>query len=183
MAWTASPVTAIVGYRHNGEVWLGADSAGSDGWHVQAVLTPKLFKVGPALVAYTTSFRWGNILQHRFTPPKLDGDAARWVAVDFTDALRTATAEAGWLSKVKDREELGTALVAVDGRLFVFQDDLSSVEYARFATSGSGESYSLGAMWLAHQQHMEAQDVVKAGLGAAAEFATTVCKPFKIRQL
>ena len=65
-------MTCIVGYVEKGVVYLGGDSCcGNASYYTQNItVEPKVFKIGEFVIGYTTSFRMGQILKYRFSPPK-----------------------------------------------------------------------------------------------------------------
>ena len=66
-------MTCIVAIAQNGVVYMGSDHAASDdktGW-ILARKEPKVFKAGQYGIAFTDSFRMGQILQYSWTPSKI----------------------------------------------------------------------------------------------------------------
>jgi hypothetical protein len=63
-------VTAIAGIVENGKVWMGGDSAATDGWLRQCILAdPKVFVNKDFLIGNTGSVRIMQLLEHEFSPP------------------------------------------------------------------------------------------------------------------
>ena len=63
-------MTAIVGIAEKGSVYIGGDSAGVAGLSISTRTDVKVFKNGPFVLGFTSSFRMGQILQYKFDPPK-----------------------------------------------------------------------------------------------------------------
>ena len=63
-------MTCIVGYLDKETVYLGGDSAGTDGNYSQHIRKDKkVFQNGPFIFGFTSSFRMGQILMSsRFKP-------------------------------------------------------------------------------------------------------------------
>jgi hypothetical protein len=53
-------MTCIVGLVDGGRVWLGGDSAGVSGWDLTVRADRKVFRNGPYVMGFTTSFRMAN---------------------------------------------------------------------------------------------------------------------------
>lgn len=182
-------MTAIVGIAKGGSVWLGADSCGSSSSYRAAFTTPKLVELSTGssklILGYTTSFRFGQILQYQVGPPHdIRKDAEEYLVRDFIPAVRKALGEHGWLKKDSEREESGAALVGYRKRLFSFQSDLSLTEaHSGLDATGSGYQYALGAMSFAASLGRTAEVVLQAGLQAAATFTPGVMAPFTIRKV
>ncbi len=113
-------MTCIVGIASRGIVYMGADSAGSDGWAEQVVATPKLFQLGPFLIGYTTSFRMGQLLQHWIKVPGWTPgqDPVDFMVRVFVEEARRVFRERGFAKIEDNREEGGEFLVGFEGRLF-----------------------------------------------------------------
>ena len=58
-------MTCIIGLVADGRVYLGGDSAAVHGWTRRRTRLRKVFRKGPFLVGYTTSFRMGQLLEHQ----------------------------------------------------------------------------------------------------------------------
>mgnify|MGYP001006427156 FL=1 len=128
-------MTCIVGVVGNNGVVLAADSLGSGGNNKQEYLTSKLIslEVGEQVsdlnyqtlgiaVGYTSSFRMGDLLKHRFVPPvlKSDTDLERYMVAEFIPAVIKCFDENHYTTTDKGAKEGGNFLVAIKGRLFEF---------------------------------------------------------------
>ena len=68
-------MTCIVGVVDNGKVYMGGDSAGVGGLCIETRKQPKVFRNGDFLIGYTDSFRMGQLLQYKMSPPRyFEGD-------------------------------------------------------------------------------------------------------------
>lgn len=52
-------MTCVVALKHDGRVYMGADSAGVGGYSLQIRNDPKIYRVKDLLFGFTTSFRMG----------------------------------------------------------------------------------------------------------------------------
>jgi ATP-dependent protease HslVU (ClpYQ) peptidase subunit len=63
-------MTCIVGVNHNGNIYIGGDSAGVAGLQLQIRSDEKVFLTGDFIMGFTTSFRMGQLLRYAFSPPE-----------------------------------------------------------------------------------------------------------------
>ncbi len=54
-------MTCIAAVAHEGNVWMGADSAGVSGLALAVRRDPKIYRVGDFLFGFTSSFRMGQL--------------------------------------------------------------------------------------------------------------------------
>ena len=90
-------MTCIVGLVQKGTVYIGADSASVSGWTSRVTRLPKVFRRGPFLIGYTTSFRMGQLLEHALAvPPQGDeSDDMRFMVTTFVESVRALLKERG----------------------------------------------------------------------------------------
>lgn len=173
-------MTCIVGVASRGQVVIGGDSAGVQGSELSIRRDPKVFRKGPMVFGFTTSFRMGQLLQHAFTPPPLPKRGAnlhRYLVADFVDALRVELKAKGWAQTKESQEIGGTFLIGVRGRLFRVCDDYQVAEaFDRCDAVGSGGDFALGA--LQATVAYAARYRVKVALAAAARYSPYVRAPF-----
>jgi len=178
-------MTGIVGIVGRGSVWLAGDRAGvEDGHYFTTVTQPKVFRNGDLVIGYTSSFRMGQLLQHRFTPPALPNDPAqldRYMATEFADAVRATLRDGGWLKRECEREAGGTYLVGTMGRLFTADGDFNFHEREDgFDACGSGVSVALGALYATRDAEADPAERAVLALSAASRFTATVRGPFDV---
>lgn len=176
-------MTVIVGVVHDGKVLIGGDSVGVGGWTATHRKDTKVFATGPYVFGYTTSFRMGQILRWSFTPPDPPSpeDLERFMCTTWIDAVRAALKAGGWSKKDSDREEGGTFLVGVAGRLFEVADDYQVGESADdYAACGSGEQLALGALSATADMGLDPEKRVLAALEAAERHNIGVRGPFRL---
>jgi ATP-dependent protease HslVU (ClpYQ) peptidase subunit len=143
-------MTCIAGFVENGVVWMGADSAGVAGYALTVRADQKLFRNGPMLFGFTSSFRMGQLLRHALEVPEQSPKLSveKYMSTVFVDAVRECLKSHGWASKEKEQESGGTFLVAYRGRLFSIQDDYQVAEAADgMDACGCGQDVARGALY------------------------------------
>lgn len=172
-------MTAIVGLVHDDTVYIGGDSAGVSGLQLTVRADTKVFRNGPYLFGFTTSFRMGQLIHHALTPPAPKGRLERFMSTTFIDAIRDCLKQGGWARKENEREEGGTFLVGVQGRLFVVYDDYQVGQAADgYAAVGCGDQIALGALYATAGLGMPPRKRVRLALAAAERFSAGVRAPF-----
>jgi hypothetical protein len=172
-------MTAIAGIAQNGAVHIGGDSAGVDGLSLAVRADTKVFRKGPYLFGFTTSFRMGQLIRYSMDVPRPKGGLEDFMATGFIEALRDCLKTGGWARKEHDREEGGTFLVGVRGRLFAVYDDYQVAQAADgFAAVGCGDDVALGALYATANTGIGPRKRIKLALRAAERFNAAVRGPF-----
>lgn len=179
-------MTCIVGLVHEGKVWIGADSAGSTEDFTAPRKDPKVFKLGQYGIAYTESFRMGDILHYGFKPPKFDPNKMpleKFIRTKFIFAVKGAFVEGGYgkidSSSQTASDKGGCFIVGIAGRLFNIGTDFQVGEYLHsYCADGSGYAYAYGSFF--STEGLNPKDRVKMALKASAEFTPSVGGPFRI---
>lgn len=185
-------MTCIAAIAQNGVVYMAADAAASDeksGW----ILTrkdPKVFKVGQYGVAFTDSFRMGQILQYSWTPPKYtptktNAGLTKFMQTKFVDSVKEAFRGQGFgsVSVPGQEDEGGIFIIGVEGRIFVMEDDFHIAENTiNYMAEGSGGAFALGSLHTTKNQKNPKMRL-KAALEASAEFTMSVKAPFTYLQV
>lgn len=163
---------------------MGADSAGTAEWTITDRQDAKLFRTGPFLMGFTTSFRMGQLLHYAFKPPDHPArmSAAKFMCTRFVDAARECFKEGGFARKKDEKETGGTFLVGYQGHLFQVESDYQ-VGIARdgFDAVGCGGEVALGSLFAT--TGMEPHARIRLALQAAARFCNGVRGPFRIMRL
>jgi len=176
-------MTCIVGLVEKGTVYIAGDSASVAGWTSRVTRLPKVFRRGPFLIGYTTSFRMGQLLQHSLVvPAQTDGDDMRFMVTNFVECVRKLLKEKGVAKIESNAESGGQFLVGYRRRLYSVQSDFQVNEMADgFDAVGSGCEYALGA--LAVTPAMSPMPRVKRALAVSAHFNMAVSPPFFVKAL
>lgn len=184
-------MTCIVAIAQNGTVYMGSDHAASDdksGW-VMSRKEPKVFKVGQYGIAFTDSFRMGQILQYNWTPPKYTPTKTnfgldKFMRTKFIDSVKAAFKEHGFGDiGGTDEDTGGIFIVGLEGRIFVVDEDFHVGEnVVNYMAEGSGGMFALGALHATkHQKNPKMR--LKLALEAASEFSMSVAPPFTYIQV
>lgn len=176
----AAAVTCIVGIAQNGVVLLGGDSAAVEDRHYLArTKHPKVFRNGEYLIGYTSSFRMGQLLEFAELPALDERDAYHFMATSFVERIRQIMRDGGYMKRDNEREEGGSFLVGIKGRLFQIDCDYHAQESLDGYTAvGCGVSVALGSLF--SSAHMPMQDRAMLALRAAEQFTTGVRAPFHL---
>lgn len=176
-------MTCIIGLKENGKVWIGADSAVSDGWEIRTLNENKVFKVGELLFGFAGSPRIMQIIQYHLALSQSNAyhDDRTFLVRVLVEDMRAILETYGI---DKDSYDLGksSCIVGYRGEIYTIYSDfqLHSVNDNLLAI-GSGSSYALGAMHVLKE--LEPKKRILKALEASAYFATTVQKPFKVLSL
>lgn len=171
-------MTCIVGLVDGGVVHMGADSAGVGGWGLTPRVDPKVFRTGPYVIGFTTSYRMGQILRYHvdLPVPRPGVDLMRHMVVDFVGAVRDGFNAQGFAKHDSKQEQGGQFLVGIHGRLFLIDSDYQVGESsAGFDTVGCGHAYALGAMGVTRG---DPRRRVLRALRVAERFSAGVRGPF-----
>lgn len=172
-------MTAIVGLVHGGRVYLGGDSAGVGSYSIHTRKDPKVFRNGPYVLGFTSSFRMGQVLHHVFKAPHPEGDLYKFMVTKFIDEVRSTLKTAGFATKEKDAEQGGKFLVGVHGRLFRVESDYQVGELAKpYDAVGMGDELALGALHATEGAGLSPKRRLTVALEAAEEFSYGVRGPF-----
>jgi ATP-dependent protease HslVU (ClpYQ) peptidase subunit len=184
-------MTCIVAIAQNGTVYMGSDHAASDdksGW-IMARKEPKCFKVGQYGIAFTDSFRMGQILQYSWTPPKYtptktNSGLDKFMRTKFVESVKVAFKEHGFGDiGGTDEDTGGIFIVGLEGRIFVVDEDFHIGEnVVNYMAEGSGGMFALGALHATKNQK-NPRLRIKAALEAASEFSMSVAPPFTYIQV
>lgn len=180
-------MTCIVGLLcSDGKIYMGADSAASEGASVHTVKTTKVFRNGPFLIGYTSSFRMGQLLQYEFEPPTRDpdDDALAYMVKDAIPAMRKCLKDGGYTKAENNVETGGVFLVGYEGRLFRIDSDFHVGEPLQpYTAIGSGEDIALGSIYSTHGTTITSRERILKALNAAQEFKGSVREPFNVECL
>lgn len=182
-------MTCIVGLVQRGTVYIGADAASVSGWTSRVTKLPKVFRRGPFLIGYTTSFRMGQLLEHALeVPPQVtrgrgvEHDDLRYMVTVFAESVRQLLKDRGMAKVEANTESGGQFLVGYRGRLYSVQADFQVNEMADgFDAVGSGAEFALGAMLALKGTPPVAR--IRRALEISAHFNMGVCPPFVVRSL
>lgn len=176
-------MTCIAALVHEGKVYMAADSAGVAGYSLTRRADEKVFRNGPFVMGFTSSFRMGQLLRYSFKPPRRhpDDDIMKFMVNDFVDGVRKCLKDGGFATTKDEAEIAGTFLVGYQGQLFKIEGDYQvgrSLE--KFAACGCGEDLALGALHATRNAELHPAIRLKRALSAAAAFSAGVAAPFMV---
>jgi ATP-dependent protease HslVU (ClpYQ) peptidase subunit len=175
-------MTCIVGLVHDGDVYIGGDSAGIAGLSVSIRADEKVFGNGPFIMGFTSSFRMGQLLRYKFAPPAqtVHQTDMEYMVTSFIDAVRQCFAGNGFGDK--DASVGGNFLVGYKGKLYNIESDHQvGVPTLAYDAVGCGTDLALGALYAT--EGVPPEQRINAALSAASAFSAGVAPPFIILKL
>ena len=175
-------MTCIVGLVHDGDVYIGGDSAGIAGLSVSIRADEKVFGNGPFIMGFTTSFRMGQLLRYKFAPPAqtVHQNDMEYMVTSFIDAVRQCFAGNGFGDK--DASVGGNFLVGYKGKLYNIESDHQvGLPKLAYDAVGCGTDLALGALYAT--EGLTPEQRINAALSAASTFSAGVAPPFTILKL
>lgn len=167
-------MTCIVGLKHKGKVYMGADSLSSTGGGCKHISKyKKVFKKGEMVIGFTSSWRMGQLLQYTLKVPyHKPGKAIHtYMVTDFVKSVKECFREGGYDS--------GVFLVGYRSQLFKiygdFQVDISADDYS---ACGCGDDWAAGSLY--STKNLDPRKRIKTALEAASHNSTGVAPPFHI---
>lgn len=178
-------MTCIVALVDKGDIYMGGDSAGVAGLDLQSRADEKIFRNGPMVFGFTTSFRMGQLLRYSLKIPKNNHkNDYSYMCTDFIDAVRDTLKKGGWASKKNETENGGTFLVGYHSKIYCIQDDYQvAMGTCGYNSVGCGDDYAKGVLFFLQTIIMPAKEQVRHALTAAAAMSAGVRAPFKIIKL
>lgn len=181
-------MTCVIALKSEGIVYMGADSAGSNGWTIRSRADQKIYKVGAFMFGFTTSFRMGQLLGHAFASPDRDPrmPTEKFMTTAFIDAVRNCLKNGGWARKESENEVGGNFLVAYEGRVFNVDSDYQVGESMElYEAVGCGADVAIGSLYTTQRltNRLTPNERIELALKAAEQFSAGVRGPFCYQQL
>jgi ATP-dependent protease HslVU (ClpYQ) peptidase subunit len=177
-------MTCIVGLVEGDTVWVGGDSAGVGGLDLTVRADQKVFRNGPMLFGFTSSFRMGQLLRYALRIPDHDPRTPddKYMVTTFIDAVRECLKSHGWAEKEKEQEVGGSFLVAYKGTLYTIHSDYQvGVAADGYDAVGCGEAFARGALFATDGR--SGSERVELALKAAERCSAGVRGPFIVESL
>jgi ATP-dependent protease HslVU (ClpYQ) peptidase subunit len=153
-------MTCIVGVEVGGKVVITGDIQGS-GYNTKIIHTqPKVFNNSGMAFGYTTSYRFGQIIEHSINKeflPSTDDQVYPWLVKEFVPHCKKVLTESGYT-------EGGTCLIGIRGQLWRLESDFAVLRSVNgFDAVGSGQEFALGALstYMGMQRFESVEDVVE----------------------
>lgn len=146
-------MTAVIALRTKKNVIVGGDSAGVTGYSLTIREDPKVFRVGPFVIGYTSSFRMGQLLRFghanmSITTLKPGKDALCFMVRKFVPRVRTILTKAGYTEIKNNKESFGTFLVAWGRQICLVDTDLQvGVAADPYVACGCAEDIARGSLY------------------------------------
>jgi len=166
-------VTVICAIKTKDAVYLASDSLASCQSSKSEVSTPKVFAGDIYALAFCGSYRFGQVLATFVPPTRAPGTPPEdFMCSEWVDALRDHLRNKGMLRRFEEVESLpdGSALVAYEGGLYVFQEDLAVFQVTTpYIAAGSGGDFAMGALHALQGKVKAPQALLKAAIKAAED--------------
>lgn len=139
-------IIAVEAVDNNGNdvVVMAGDHLGSNGFTKHLVSQPKVFSHSGMVFGYTTSFRYGQLIEHcldnneLMLPTKVN--TYKWLVRQFVPALKS-------ILKENEYTAGGCALIGLNGELWKIQEDFAVLRYdIGFGSVGSGVYHAEGSI-------------------------------------
>ena len=179
-------MTCIVGLVEGGDVWVAGDSAGVAEWDMMVRADAKVFRNGPMIFGFTSSFRMGQLLRHALVVPAHDPALTDegYLATVFIDAVRELLKSRGFAEKKNQQESGGTFVLGYNGRVYSVHDDYQVCESRDgFLAVGCGKQIAHGALYALRSSGLSAPRRLQVALEAAERFSAGVRAPFVVECL
>lgn len=171
-------MTVIIGIERAGAVWLAGDleAAGDNISFPQK--HPKVFVRQGIVFGFSTSFRFGQLLQFTLKIPEpvpSDG-ILEWLVMVLIPELKVTLSNA-------DYKDPFDCLIGVSGELYILQPDFSVIRSAHgYAAIGSGAEFALGcvATHLKVAKFQAIDDIMEMSIAACSEHCSGVSENFAV---
>lgn len=165
-------MTVIVGYKHEGKVYIGGDTAGWSSYRTVVRKDTKVFVSNGIAYGFTSSYRMGQILKYhtyRVLDDSRENDVYGYVVRCLVPMWKDILKSHGYMRTNSGEDEGGTFLVGIDGRLFLVDADFQVAESEdEYDACGSGLEYALGALDTATELGItEPEKVLNLAVGSA----------------
>lgn len=172
-------MTCICAIVENNTVYIGGDSAGVAGLSISIRADEKVFKNGPFIMGFTSSFRMGQILRYKFDPPKQKASQTdmQYMVTDFIDSVRSCFSKNGFGDK--DGTVGGNFLVGYNGVLYnIEKDHQVGIPKEPYDAVGCGSDLALGSLHSTADLSIKPEKRIIMALEAASKFSAGVAPPF-----
>lgn len=177
-------MTCIVGIEHDEKVYLASDSISISGYDKNTIIEPKCFRNihnENFIFGYTTSFRFGQLLQYTFNPPsKLDSHKSdmHFLCTSFIDSIRSVMKNGGFLNVTNQSvEESGLCLFGYNKKLYRLDVDFQ-IQPINYGAVGGGHVSANAVLTYLKDSDIDPQDKLLAALTTASEVNACVIPPF-----
>src|SRR5882762_2813647 len=179
-------MTCIAGLVDNGKIYMGGDSAATNGWGLTILEEPKVFRNKDFLIGCSGAARMITLLRHSLNPPEQEEneDTLLFLATRFIDAVRDCLKNGELAKKENEQESMGNSyfLVGYRGQLFcVYNDYHISEALCSYDAIGCGDDLALGVLFAAPD--IQPTKRIELALRAAEQHNAGVRGPFYVESM
>jgi len=178
-------MTIVVALKHEGDIYMGCDSAGTRGIsEIRVRKDPKVAVRKGYITGFTDSFRMGQLLQYELDYPDPPKTAHfKFMVKKVIPAVRECFGNHGFTSvRNQNKESGGEFLIGFSGSLYHIFSDFQVAEMTLdYTACGCGDHYALGS--LASTEDMKPRERVLKALKVAGEFSNGIRPPYRIKVL
>lgn len=178
-------MTCIVGLETQSGVVMGGDSASISGYDSDITKLEKVFvKDGKFLIGYTSSFRMGQLIEYKFSPPVQEEgqDDLEYLVCDFVDKLRECLKDGGYTRIDSNQEQGGYFLLGYKGKLYNISSDFQVNRSGHgFDAVGCGADYAKAVMYITKEAPPMIR--IEKALEVAEVFSCGVARPFIVKNI
>lgn len=179
-------MTVIIGLKHAGKVYMGADSCHLDGWHQVRMPQSKIVAGNGVLIGISQSQRAADAFEaHDFgdiltQPPQSRTDVVARVVPEVIDAMQDG--ECKLIDKAGAACMDAEIMIAACGKLYVIGTDFSVSEIEDYAAIGAGAKYAYGYIY-AFGYEDAPYATLHGAMECAEHFCAAVRGPFEVRAI
>ena len=181
-------MTCIVGFESNGNVYIGGDSAATDGnLGIRVRADGKVFSKDNMIFGIAGSVRLAQLLRYSFVPPNqsVGQDDFGYLCSSWIGGLLKCLQDNG-CSKIVDNEAVmpGEFLLGFGGNLYHIYSDFQVADNSLpYDACGCASDYALGVMAAVSEDDKTPEEKITKALEVAEEFSAGVMGPFVIKKL
>jgi hypothetical protein len=178
-------MTCVVGMvTEDGDVYMGADSAGVAGHSMYSRQDEKVFAKGEMLFGFTSSFRMGQLLRYKLNIPVHESGMGdyEYLVGHLIESVRECFRSGGYISEEEKRDVGGFFLLGYRKKLYHISTDFQvGARIEAYDAAGCGKDIALGSLFTSKKLGIgEPEVILNNALTAAATFSTGVKGPFHI---
>lgn len=183
-------MTCIVGLRHNGKVFIGGDSLGSNNYTKTVRQDKKVFKLkgNPnAILGFTSSYRMGQLLMFAENLIPIEDDNRvdyEYIVTKFIPRVIELFDKNGYGKTDSGEKSAGHFLLAYRDKLYEIHEDYQVAEpIHEYSSCGCGEVAAKGSLFTSSKYGdglFEPEDRIFMALQSATDITCGVEPPFYI---
>lgn len=176
-------MTCIVGYKEDGKVYIGGDSASNAGGNLKIRKQSKVVNKGGILFGFSGSFRVAQLIEYSFNIPKQKEGLSdfEYLCTAFSNGLLRCLIDSKYGLNSENEMECNAFLIGYNSNIYTVYSDFQIAEHIYdYSAVGQGEEYALGALNILHGMELDPEEKVEKALESAAYFSSTVQGPFNI---